>query len=164
MNQHGQCTLADRFSLWQKLYAQSTFFTFIIAASIGIARADWPWLLPYALVCWYGVPGIVMRYLSCPRCAHLHRYGDCLQFPPRWAEWLVKEWKTTPFSAGERLMFQFIFAFLPLYPIYWLLQQPVLLAVFGISGAMWYFGQWLYFCKRCRVEACPYNRAPVGSS
>lgn len=164
MNQPGQCTLADAFSFWQKAYAQVTFFTFTIAASIGIARADWPWLIPYALVCWYGVPGIVMRHLSCPRCAHLHRYGDCLQLPARWAAWLVKAPKATPFSRTEWWAFHFIFAFLPLYPIYWLLGQPVLLAVFAASAVLWYLGQWLYFCKRCRVDACPYNRAPIGSS
>jgi hypothetical protein len=164
MNPSRPCTLADGFSVWQKVYAQGTFFTFIIAGSVGIARADWPWLVPYALVCWYGVPGIVMRHLSCPRCAHLHRHGDCLQFPAKWAAWLVKEQKTTPFTRTEWWSFHFIFAFLPIYPIYWLLAQPVLLAVFGVSAAMWYLGQWLYFCKRCRVDACPYNRAPAGSS
>ena len=161
MNTSRPCTLAEGFSLREKAYAQASFFTFTIAASIGIARADWPWFIPYALVCWYGVPGIVMRHLSCPRCAHLRQFGDCLQFPARGAAWLVKEWKTTPFSRGEWLMFHFIFAFLPLYPIYWLVSQPVLLAVFGVSAAMWYLGQWHYFCKRCRVDACPYNRVPA---
>jgi len=161
MNTSRPCTLAEGFSLREKAYAQASFFTFTIAASIGIARADWPWFIPYALVCWYGVPGIVMRHLSCPRCAHLRQFGDCLQFPARGAAWLVKEWKTTPFSRGELLMFHFIFAFLPLYPIYWLVSQPVLLAVFGVSAAMWYLGQWHYFCKRCRVDACPYNRVPA---
>lgn len=159
MNQVQGCRLADGFSFREKLYAQATFFTIMIVGAVGIARADWHWLFPFLLVCWYGIPGVVMRHLTCPRCAHLHRYGDCLQFPAIGAKWLVKEPKTTSFTPSERWTFYFIFAFIPVYPVYWLLSQPVLLAVFGTATVMWYLGQWLYFCKRCRVKTCPFNRA-----
>jgi hypothetical protein len=159
MNQKRGCGFADGFSLWEKMYAQGTFFTLMISGTIGIARADWRWLLPFVVVCWYGIPGIVMRHLNCPRCPHLYHYGDCLQFPTKWTRLLVKGRKTTPFTAGERWMFYFIFTFIPIYPLYWLRSQPVLLTIFGVTAVMWYLGQWLYFCKRCRVKACPFNRA-----
>ncbi|MBU1237218.1 MAG: hypothetical protein KJ634_01890 [Gammaproteobacteria bacterium] len=158
MNDSTPCQLANGFSLREKLYAQITFFTMAIVGIIGIARADWPWLLPYLVVFGYGVPGIVMRHLTCPRCPHLFEHGDCLQFPPRWTLWLVTRRKATPFSAGERWLFHLIFVLLPIYPLYWLRAQPLLLAVFVAAAAMWYLGQWLYYCKRCRVKACPYNR------
>ena len=97
-----QCHLSNGFSLREKLYAQFSFFVMGIVGMIGIAREDWRWLVPYLVVFGYGVPGIVMRHLTCPRCPHLFVYGDCLQFPPTWAKWLVKQRKTTPFSAIER--------------------------------------------------------------
>ena len=156
-----QCALSNGFSLREKIYAQFSFFAMGIVGMIGIARADWPWLVPYLFVYGYGVPGIVMRHLSCPRCPHLFVYGDCLQFPPAWTKWLVKQRKTTPFSATERRVFYLIFLLIPLYPLYWLRTQPALLFVFVSAAGLWYLGQWLYFCKRCRVEACPFNLTPV---
>jgi hypothetical protein len=157
------CHLANGFSLREKLYAQFSFFLMGIVGVVGIARVDWYWLIPYLVVFGYGVPGVVMRHLTCPRCPHLFVYGDCLQFPPTWAKWLVKQRKTTPFSATERWVFYLIFLLIPLYPLYWLYSQPVLLCVFILAAGMWYLGQWLYFCKRCRVEACPFNLVPVST-
>jgi hypothetical protein len=156
-----QCSLSNGFSVWEKLYAQGLFYAVGIIGMIGIARADWPWLVPYLILYGYGVPGIVMRHLACPRCPHLFVYGDCLQFPPTWAKWLVKQRKTTPFSATEKWVFYLIFLLILIYPLFWLQTQPALLVVFTLTAGMWYFGQRLYFCKRCRVEACPFNRAPV---
>lgn len=153
------CGYSKGFSLREKLWAQLSFFAMLISGTAGIAHAGWHWLAPYLFVAWYGVPGVVMRYLSCPRCPHLFVYGDCLQFPPKWAKWLVKERKTSPFSAAEKWTFWLIFILIPAYPLYWLRSQPILLAVFLLSATMWYLGQWLYFCKRCRVEQCPFNRA-----
>jgi hypothetical protein len=156
----GNCRLSEGFTLWEKLHAQLTFWTMLATAYVGIARSDWPWLVPYLVLTAYGVLGIVMRHLTCPRCPHLFVYGDCLQFPPTWSKWLVKERKTTPFSAAERWTFYLIFLLIPLYPLYWLQPQSYLLAVFAASASLWYLGQWLFLCKRCRVSACPFNRVP----
>lgn len=159
MNRPTGCKLAEGFSVWQKIYAQVSFFTMMTVGTVGIVRIDWHWIFPYIVVSWYGIPGIVMRHLSCPRCPHLHLYGDCLQFPTKWTKWLVKERKTTPFSTGERWTFYLIFLLIPIYPIYWLRSQPTLLTIFGVATILWYLGQWLYFCKQCRVNACPFNRS-----
>jgi hypothetical protein len=75
------------------------------------------------------------------------------------AMWLVKERKTTPFSAIEKSLFYLIFLLVPTFPIYWLVENPILLSAFLVTVAMWYSGQFLYFCRRCRVTECPFNRA-----
>ncbi len=161
MRTQATCRLAEEFSVWEKLYAQLSFTTMGIVGTVGIVRADWPWLLPYLVVYWYGVPGIVMRHLSCPRCPHLHTYRDCLQCPPKLTKWLVKRRKATPFSRTETWGFYFIFLFIPTYPIYWLVSQPVLLTAFVLAASMWYVGQFARFCRRCRNEVCPFNRSTV---
>lgn len=159
MKLQSKCTLADGFSFWEKIYAQCSFFAMGIIGSVGIATVDWRWVLLYFLIYAYGILGIVMRHLTCPRCPHLHVYNDCLQFPPKITMRLVKERKTLPFSAFEKFLFYFIFILIPAFPIYWLLSNPILLSAFLISAAMWYSGQLLYFCTRCRVKECPFNRA-----
>jgi len=159
----GECRLSKGFSLWEKLYAQLTFFTMLGTGIAGIARSDWRWLLPYLVLTVYGVLGIVMRHLTCPRCPHLFVYGDCIQLPPKWAKWLVKECKTGAFSAMETWTFYLIFLLIPTYPLYWLRSQPILLTAFVVSASMWYLGQLLYLCKRCRVVECPFNRVRAES-
>jgi len=161
MQQESGCTLAEGFSFWEKAWAQVSFFAMGIPGTVGILLEDWPWVLPYIVIFWYGIPGIVMRHLNCPRCPHLHVYGDCLQAPVSLARWLIKERKTTPHSKLERSLFYAIFSLIPIYPLYWLIPQTVLLVTFVIGAAAWYSAQLLHFCKRCRVYSCPFNRVPL---
>jgi hypothetical protein len=157
------CRYANGFALWEKLWAQGSFFAMLILGTIGIAREDWPWLAPYLAAGWYGVPGIIMRHVICPRCPHLYVYNDCLQFPPKLTKWLIPRRRTAPLSTLERAAFWAILLMVPLYPLYWLRSETVLLWTFVASAAMWYSGQWFYFCKRCRLRNCPLNRVPAGA-
>jgi hypothetical protein len=161
MNEKINCSLAEGFSLWEKIYAQFSFIVMSIIGTVGIVLADWPWVLPYIFINWYGIPGIIMRHTNCPRCPHFHEYGDCLQAPLIITKWLVKKRKTTSFSALEKFLFYMIFILIPAYPIYWLLSNRILLIAFLITAGMWYLGQFLYFCKRCRVYDCPFNRVTL---
>ena len=159
MKKGNDCRLAEGFSVREKAYAQLSFFTMGIVGSLGILLLDWRWFVPYFLIYWYGIPGVIMRHLHCPRCPHLHVFGDCLQAPPRLSKWLVKRRKYRSFSTGELMLFWPIALLIPTYPIYWLRARPLLLGVFLLAACMWYGGQLLYFCKRCRVRECPFNRA-----
>ena len=158
MTDKAACTLANGFRLWEKIYAQGSFFGMGVFAVVGIALVDWRWVFPYLVIYAYGLMGVVMRHLACPRCPHLFVYDDCLQAPVPITKRLVKEKKTTPFSTVEKLLFYTIFLLVPTFPIYWLAANPLLLAGFLLSAALWYGGQFFYFCKRCRVEQCPFNR------
>jgi hypothetical protein len=161
MKEKAERMLADGFELWEKIYALSSFIAMGIMGTVGIVLVDWRWVLPYLFICGYGVPGVVMRHLVCPRCQHLHLYNDCLRFPSKITMWLVKKRKTTAFNTFEKFLFYMIFILIPTFPIYWLLSNPLLLSAFLITASMWYSGQLLYFCKRCRVNECPFNRATL---
>ena len=154
-----KCKLAEGFSLWEKVYAQSSFLLMALIGTVGIAVADWRWAPAYVLIHVYGFAGIIMRHVICPRCPHIHEYGDCLQAPPKLTLWLIKKRKTGPLSATEKFLHYAIFILIPVFPIYWLLQNTALLVLFLVFAAMWYLAQFLYFCKRCRVKECPFNRA-----
>jgi hypothetical protein len=41
-----------------------------------------------------------------------------------------KTQKSTPLSTGEKFLFWAIFILIPIYPIYWLISQPILLTIF----------------------------------
>ena len=161
MEDKPNCEFACGFRLREKLYAQFTFITMGILGTIGIILEDWIWVVPYVLIYWYGIPGVVMRHLNCPRCPHLHEHGDCLQAPVTLTRFLAKGRKTTPYSAFEKFLFYSIFILIPVYPVYWLWSRPMLLALFLLLAVMWYAAQFYYFCKRCRLTDCPFNRVSV---
>ena len=158
MNDNVKCSLAEGFSLWEKIYAQFSFIAMGVIGTIGILLEDWVWVIPYLFIYWYGIPGIIMRHLNCPRCPHLHEFGDCLQAPVFMTKWLVQKQKTTPYRPLEKIVFYTIFILIPVYPIYWLLSNSLLLIAFLMCTAIWYLGQFLYFCKKCRLSDCPFNR------
>jgi hypothetical protein len=140
MKNDSGCSLAEGFSVWEKAWAQVSFWVMGIAGTVGILLANWIWVFPYLVVYWYGIPGVIMRHTNCPRCPHLHEFGDCLQAP---------------------VALTSIFTLIPAYPVFWLLPRPALLITFLIGAGMWYGGQFFHFCRRCRVSACPFNRAPT---
>ena len=155
------CALSKGFSIKEKLFAQISFFGILITGTLGIIWVDYLFVIPYVLIGWYGVPGIIQRYIVCPRCPHLHQFGDCLQLPVNLTRLLVKRQKSAQFSLGEKAVFWAIFLLIPTYPLYWLIQTPLLLALFITFTVMWYAGQFFYFCKRCRIQDCPFNRTGI---
>lgn len=75
-----KCTFADGFNLWEKIYAQFSFIAMGITGTVGILLVDWRWILPYLFIFGYGIMGVVMRHLACPRCPHLYVYNDCCKW------------------------------------------------------------------------------------
>ena len=57
MNDNINCSLAEGFSLLEKIYAQMSFFSMGVIGTVGILLADWPWILPYIVIIWYGGSG-----------------------------------------------------------------------------------------------------------
>ncbi len=158
LSENHRCRLANGFTLLEKLYAQISFFGILITGTWGIISADPVYALPYLLIGWYGVPGIIQRHLVCPRCPHLKDHHDCLQLHPAITRWLVKEWKPPGFTRGEKAVFLVIFILIPAYPLFWLVQSAWLFVCFLFFVFLWYGGQFFYFCRRCRVFDCPFNR------
>jgi len=161
VNRAPECKLAEGFSVREKAWAQLSFWIMGIAGTTAIVLSDWPWVFPYMVIYWYGVPGVIMRHLNCPRCPHLHVYGDCLQAPASVARWLIKKRKATPFSSFEKSLFLAIFLLIPTYPLFWLVSHTGLLVAFVVGAGAWYSGQLLHFCRQCRVYGCPFNRVPL---
>lgn len=150
--------LSCGFSLKEQLYAQITFNCFWIFGLVGIAMQNWKWAMIYLVIVGYGILGLVQRHLTCPRCPHLHEYGSCLQIHPKITKMLIKEKKNTPLSLNEKSLFLSVFILMTIFPIYWLKNNIIALTGFVVFGSMWYLGQFLYFCKQCRIPSCPFNR------
>lgn len=152
------CNLANGFTFFEKVFAQVTFSAFWIIGFLVIFHQNVYWALAYAVFVAYGVLGIVQRHLVCPRCPHLHQYADCLQLHPKLTKMLVKKPTSRPMNRIEKGLFLIIMLGLFIFPQYWLVKMPMYLVIFWVFGGAWYLSQWFYFCKRCRVKTCPFNR------
>ncbi len=150
--------LACDFSLYQQIYAQITFHGWWISGFLAIAVQNSIWAMLYLFIVAYGILGIIQRHLTCPRCPHLYEHGACLQLPPKITKALIKERKNIPFSPNEKKLFISVFLLITIFPIYWLKNYNMALIGFILFGSMWYLGQFFYFCKRCRIPSCPFNR------
>jgi hypothetical protein len=152
------CHYAKGFSVREKCYAQATFWLWGLSGFFGLFCVDMRLAVFYLFVWGYGIAGIVMRHLVCPRCPHLWEYGDCLQLPVAATRRIVTCRKPRRMSHWEKSVFLGYFAFIALFPLYWVARVPALAIVFVLASAMWFAGQFCYFCKRCRVTSCPFNR------
>ncbi len=159
MKRQNSCDLAQGFTIGEKLFAQITFNGFWITAFAAIWQSSVPWSLIYLGLVVYGVIGLVQRQLACPRCPHLYEYGDCLQAPPKLTKLIVKKPTTQPMNKAQRFLFVVVFVVITLFPQYWLVSLPGYFTAFWVFSGAWYLGQFLYFCKRCRVSSCPFCRA-----
>jgi hypothetical protein len=160
-NNKKQSHLACDFSLNEQIYAQISFYGWWISGFIGIVLQNWMWAILYMFIVVYGILGIVQRHLTCPRCPHLYEYGSCVQLHPRITKFLIKERKKFPLSLNEKILFITVFILITVFPIYWLKNDILAFAGFIIFGSMWCTGQFLRFCKRCRIPSCPFNRAKI---
>lgn len=159
MTDHNSCKLANGFSIGEKIFAQLTFNLFWITGFIAIWQDNIYGALAYAAIVLFGIFGVVMRHLVCPRCPHLYKFGDCLQAPPALSKWLVKRPTTAPMSQGQKALFVLVFLAITFFPQYWLWGKPFYFALFWVFCGAWYAGQLWRFCKHCRVSSCPLNRA-----
>lgn len=161
MTDHNSCKLANGFSIGEKIFAQLTFNLFWIIGFIAIWQDNIYGALAYAAIVLFGIFGVVMRHLVCPRCPHLYKFGDCLQAPPALSKWLVKRPTSAPMNKGQQALFLVVFLAITFFPQYWLWGKPFYFALFWIFCGAWYAGQLWHFCKHCRVSSCPLNRTGV---
>ncbi|MFX1514139.1 MAG: hypothetical protein ACFFCQ_16300 [Promethearchaeota archaeon] len=144
------------FTFFEKLYAQLTFFGFVLAGIAAMAIEDLLFGVMYLFFALIGIIFIVMRYLTCPRCDQLRKHSDCLQLPVFLTKRIISGYNDEPFTLVEKIIFLIVFALLIIIPQYWLIQIPILFVIFWVCCLLWYIGQFFYFCKTCNIDSCPF--------
>jgi hypothetical protein len=161
MSDHDSCKLAKGFTTGEKTFAQFFFNAFWITGFIAIWQDSVLWALAYAVLVAYGVFGLIVRHLVCPRCPHLYKYNDCLQAPKSWVKAIVKKPTSAHMTKGQKVLGAITLLTISLLPLIWLWDKPYYLAVYLVFCGAWWAGQVYHFCKQCRVSSCPFNRSGV---
>ncbi len=156
-NNRRTCTLIDRFSLTERIVMRSGWLGFMAVAIFGIAKQDPLWAWAYGA---WGLLGFALAVLPgiCAHCPYPTEHATCLFMPPG----LVK--KFYPYQGPEITATGKIAAFIALSgmvvpPLFWLIDDPVLLIAFLVLCLPVLAAFPLYYCRRCRNSGCPMNKA-----
>jgi hypothetical protein len=164
MSQHnclGNGHITHRVSVWEKILMGTAIYGSVAVGLYGIYIVSPLWALIYFAFVNFAML-ILFGYGLCSHCPYIfEEYKDCL-FPP-WGRIYRMMFKYRPgkFSALDKFCFFITLIGILVIPIYWLLKNPPILALFlGFYGAT-VAGFVLYECRRCQHIYCPFNASQV---
>jgi hypothetical protein len=130
----------------------------VLTAWLAVARHSMEWAVFYILfaICMFA---LVLKFY-CTRCPHYTRSGNHLKCLFVWG--LPKLFAP---RAGKPTKFDMAVAFgafgaVIVFPIYWLLKEPGMLIVYGLSLGGVIAAVRRSECERCIYFECPANKVP----
>jgi hypothetical protein len=151
------CTLIDRFSFKEKLLMRTGWYGFMAVGFYGIYRQDPLWALLYAAASLLGFAVIVLPCL-CAHCPYPSEYDTCLFLPPALLR-LFYPYRGPRMSLAGKAATLAALGGMVIMPLFWLINNILLLLVFLLIGLPVLATFPLRYCRRCRHESCPMNKA-----
>jgi len=138
------------------LYWHLFFLIHVVAGFVAIVKHSPGWAITYVVV-GIGLALVVYRF-QCTHCSHyradtkrtkcMFLWGVPKFFKPRPGPLNIFE-KAVPFIAGTIWVF---------FPVYWLLLEPTLFILYGLSLIVLFLTVYRYECSRCTYFNCSMNR------
>ncbi len=130
----------------------------IITACIGIFKESPGWMFTYIIICLLLVAVIYRFYCThCPHYVQGEKTTKCMFF---WGMPKFFDVRPGPLSPFEKTVSFLAPVIIILIPLYWLISQPGLLAIYVLSVAVLLTTVRRYECNRCVYFHCPVNRVP----
>ncbi len=144
----------EGFSLTERVLMRIGFYGFIIIGAYGIFLHSIPWGVAYS---GYAVCGsLAILYSLCAHCPYPHKLSTCLFLPTSVVKALF-HYRPEPMSRLDKVVMTVSMAGLVVIPQYWLIKEPLVLAVFWLFCAPVFVVIPLSYCRRCRHTDCPFN-------
>jgi hypothetical protein len=127
-----------------------------VIACIAIAQSSLLWMGIYiACMLPFGVAEVGFLCVHCPY--YGQHEGRTVHCKAMWGPTKFFKPKPGPLSRFDKLILYSFFVFAFLFPMYWLIPHPVLLALYlwSILNMVWTLGR--YECTRCMHFHCPFN-------
>ncbi|HOA67678.1 MAG TPA: hypothetical protein PK669_02905 [Methanosarcina thermophila] len=154
-------SLKTEHSLKDHLYWNFLNLITFLIGSIAIARDSIKWAAVYAGIALFFFLIIKLRF-ACTHCLYYIRSQDrvkCTMLPG-----VPKLFKARPGSHSPFEMAMIVLGALPvfLFPVYWLVREPIMLGAYIVAWVLFILTARRYECIRCINFECPVNRAPAG--
>ena len=130
----------------------------LLTAILAIARHSMQWAVLYVFFA-IGMLALVLKFY-CTRCPHYKREGKVVKCLFIWG--LPKLFASRP-GALNKIDITVAFGaalLLALFPVYWLILEPGLLIIYGLSFSTLLAAVRRSECERCIYFECPANKVP----
>ncbi|AKB73407.1 hypothetical protein MSLAZ_0146 [Methanosarcina lacustris Z-7289] len=137
------------------------FFNLIplLIGSIAIARDSLKWVAVYIGIALFFFLVIEFRF-ACTHCLYYIRSKGCVKCMMLHGVPKIFKAHPGPHSPFEKVMTVFGALAMFLFPVYWLVRDPLLLGGYVVSWALFFLTARRYECVRCINFECPMNRVP----
>ena len=150
--------LRERYTFIDFLYYTTLAAVPVVTASYAILSHAVAWLIFYIALCIAAVAVIYRFY--CSHCPHYTREGQTTRCMFFWG--MPKFFKPRPglLSLSDKALAVIAPTIVFIFPLYWLLQQMGLLAIFFLSLIAFLSTVRRNECRRCIYFDCPVNKTP----
>ncbi|MCC4770577.1 hypothetical protein FXV91_10385 [Methanosarcina sp. DH2] len=139
------------------------FFNMIpfLIGSIAIARDSLKWVAVYIGIALFFFLIIEFRF-ACTHCLYYIRSKGCVKCMMLSGVPKIFKARPGPHSPFEKAMTALGALPMFLFPVYWLIRDPLLLGAYIVAWALFFLTARRYECIRCLNFECPMNRVPAG--
>ncbi len=154
--------MIEKFSLFQRITLQGSWFIIIILGNIGLFNYNLIFgtiYLSFSIITTFFLLSITL----CRHCPYPCKYDSCLFMSPKIVKKYFK-YISPNMNIFEKIVFVIIFLGIGLIPIYWLFISNIFIFIpFIILVIYLYTYMFVYLCTKCYHYSCPFNRAKKSS-
>jgi hypothetical protein len=154
------CSLIDRFSLVERIVMRAGWLGFAAVGTYAIYQQAPFWAVFYVVYVLLTFVFIVMPGI-CAHCPYPSKYDTCLFLPPAFMNRFYP-YKSPEIHPVAKAAVPVAMVGLVVIPHVWLFADWFLLLLFWLFGLPSLAALPFYYCKRCRNENCPLNKAGSG--
>jgi len=126
-----------------------------LVACLAIGSSSLLWMIGY-LVFMLSFGIVQIRFL-CTHCPYYREEGKRVHCKSMWGWPRLFKPRPGARSGFDKMMFYSYFLLAFLFPMYWLILQPILLALYCLSGVVMVWTLRRYECNRCLFFDCGFN-------
>lgn len=132
-----------------------------LIGSVAIARDSLKWVAVYIVIALFFFLVIELRF-ACTHCSYYIRSKSCVKC--MMLSGVPKTFKARPGPHSPIEKAILVLGALPifLFPVYWLIRDPLLLGAYFVAWTLFFLTARRYECVRCINFECPMNRVPAG--
>lgn len=150
--------LRQRYEFSDFLYYSALVCLPFFTACYAISHRSAGWTVFYILLSLIAAALVYRHY--CSHCPHYNREGKTTRCMFFWGMPKFFRRRPGPLAALDKSVAVLAPAVIVIFPLPWMIQQPGLLLIYGLSLLIFSATIRRHECKRCIYFDCPVNRVP----
>jgi len=129
----------------------------LLIGSVAIIRHSFWWFLFYLGIAAGAILGLWYQFI-CPGCPYYKQSVDTCKCMFIWGLPRFYSAKNRPYRTHELILGYLGISIVFLFPVIWLIFQPLLFILYGVSFTLFILTVFRYECRKCLHNNCPFNK------